>query len=120
MAEHTHECRRCGSSIECYDDDSPYYQHNECWSGDNTGCPNEAAENAAERLVGGYAIGLHPHIVHVKGYGTKLGAYAECECGWITDLEENTGDLDRLVRAAAWHVSHPVGLAVYSVVDKDK
>mgnify|MGYP001794246846 CR=1 FL=1 len=39
---HTHECRRCGDDIYCTNEGDG------CWEGDNVGCINEQAENAAE------------------------------------------------------------------------
>ena len=44
---HSHECRRCGSDIEC-DLEGCDSGVGPCWEGDNIGCPNEAAEYAAE------------------------------------------------------------------------
>lgn len=39
--DHTHECRRCGSEIDCGRPES------ECvWEGDNDNCPNAEAEEA--------------------------------------------------------------------------
>lgn len=44
---HAHECRRCGQTIWCEDGDG----WGRCtWEGDNIGCPDEAAEMAAEAL----------------------------------------------------------------------
>lgn len=41
--DHFHECRRCGTGIPCF------YEETDCtWEGDNVGCPNERDENAAE------------------------------------------------------------------------
>lgn len=41
---HTHECRRCGADIFCTGDGE------NCWGGDNDGCPDAAAENEAEAI----------------------------------------------------------------------
>lgn len=50
MAKHEHTCRRCGSGIDCDLDGCdlarPHFLA--AWEGDNVGCPNEEAENAAK------------------------------------------------------------------------
>lgn len=47
---HTHECRRCSSSIECDLPGCEAVGHTTLpvWEGDNVGCPNEIAEHMAE------------------------------------------------------------------------
>jgi hypothetical protein len=65
---HTHECRRCGTEIDC---DLPACDElrptGPTWEGDNVGCPNELAELELElELNGGRGVELAEAIDRLR------------------------------------------------------